>query len=109
MREILEGGAGLPDFGEDEEEEEFEEDAGLNNQELYRQIQDTLGGAAKGFDYGDEEAAGQIIDGGDLDDEEFLAMMEQEAAHGRMLRGDRQQNSTIINSSQNTSLEDNFE
>lgn len=40
-------------------------------------------------DYGDEEYEGeghQIIDGGDLDDEEFLAMMEQEAAEGR-LRG----------------------
>ena len=50
-------------------------------------------------DYGDEEyeEGHQIIDGGDLDDEEFLAMMEQEAAEGR-LRVD-QQNSTIINSS----------
>ncbi len=43
-------------------------------------------------DYG-EEGAEQIVDGGDLDDEEFLQMMEQQDA--RM----RQQNSTIINSS----------
>ena len=51
-------------------------------------------------DYGDEyeeEGGHQIIDGGDLDDEEFLAMMEQEAAEGRLRV--EQQNSTIINSS----------
>jgi len=52
-----------------------------------------------------------VLQEGYMDDEEFLNMMEQEAAAGRV-RGLQdvldQQNSTIINSSQNTSLEDNF-
>ena len=48
-----------------------------------------------------------------MDDDEFLQMMEQEAAAGRMngiLMQDmlQQQNSTIINDSQNTSLEEGF-
>lgn len=72
------------------------------------------------FPVDDEEANHLIIDGdgGDLDDEEFLALMEQEAmlrgnghagavAHGVVPQG-HNNNSTIINSSQNTSLEDNF-
>lgn len=64
---------------------------------------------------GDEEGAGGAYgEEDDMDDEEFLQMMEAEAAQGRLgLAGVRgapigEQDSTIINSSQNTSLEDNF-
>lgn len=65
------------------------------------------------LDYGDEDDMDgrPVLQEGYMDDEEFLNMMEQEAAAGRV-RGLQdvldQQNSTIINSSQNTSLEDNF-
>jgi len=45
------------------------------------------------------------MSGADPDDEEFLQMMQQQDLH---LPAGLQQNSTIINSSQNTSLEDNF-
>ena len=57
-------------------------------------------------EYGDEEMMQMM--GGDMDEEEFLAMMEQQDALARGPNGILLQNSTIINSSQNTSLEDQF-
>ena len=124
VREILEGGEGqLPEF-DYEEDREIQEllTQGNADQDLYRQIKKAVnddgyinqmveGNVFEGNDYGQEvyeeygeEGAQQIIDGEDLDDEEFLQMMEQQDL--RLRAG--QQNSTIINSSQNTSLEDNF-
>jgi hypothetical protein len=49
------------------------------------------------YDYGEEDDEMGMM-GDDVDEEEFLQMMEQEEAMGRGING-VQQNSTIINSS----------
>lgn len=54
----------------------------------------------------DDEYGNEDDDEEEMNEEEFLQMMEREEAEGRI--GMPEQNSTIINSSQNTSLEDNF-